>query len=185
MAGVFSYPKEEYLLLGKVTKAHGLRGEVKILSFSGQPGNFHGYRELVLVSSDGTLSPALTLERVRAQGKTAIVKFGSLNERQEAEAVEGMGVLLKKELLPDLTDDEYYWYQFKGKKVIDITGQTVGRVANLFNNGAQDILVVRSNDNEILIPVTKSIFVQETADALIIDPPPGLLELGNDQSDER
>ena len=52
---------------------------------------------------------------------------------------------------------------------------SVAAVKSLFNNGAQDILVVSSGDGEILIPVAKSIVVQETTEALIVDLPPGLL----------
>ncbi len=75
-----------------------------------------------------------------------------------------------KNLLPDTAEDEYYWYQYEGKLVIDQDGQTIGRVESLFNNGAQDIMVVKSGEEEILIPMTKSIIVQETAEALIVDP---------------
>ena len=174
------YPDDDFLLLGKVSKAHGLRGEVKVLAFSGQPENFKGYKELVLLESSEKLSPALVVEKTRIQGKTVIVKLASIESREQAEAIEGCGVLLAKTLLPATADNEYYWYQYQGKIVIDINGQTIGRVESLFNNGAQDILVINSGDDEILIPVTRNIIVEETATELIVDPPPGLLELSKE-----
>jgi 16S rRNA processing protein RimM len=179
----YSYSAGEYVLLGKIAKAHGLRGEVKIFSFSGQPENFHGYKEIVLVDTSGKLSVPLAIENVRIQGKTAIAKLTSVNSRERAEEIEGMGVLLAKNLLPETAEDEYYWYKYEGKLVLDLNGQTIGRVESLFSNGAQDVLVVKSGKEEILIPVTKSIIVRETAEELIVNPPPGLLDLTNESGD--
>jgi 16S rRNA processing protein RimM len=183
MAEDYSYPAGEYVLLGKIAKAHGLRGEVKIFSFSGQPENFHGYKEIVLVNTSGKLLVPLAVENVRIQGKTAIAKLASVNSRERAEEIEGMGVLLAKNLLPETAEDEYYWYQYEGKAVLDLNGQTIGRVESLFSNGAQDVLVVKSGKEEILIPVTKNIIVRETAEGLIINPPPGLLDLTHESGD--
>ncbi len=183
MADVFSYPEGEYILLGKVGKAHGLRGEVKIFSFSGQPGNFLGYKEVVLVNSTGKLSAPFLIEKTRAQARMAVVQFASVKSREQAEGIEGMGVLLAKDLLPVAAENEYYWYQYQGKLVEDLDGQAIGRVESLFNNGAQDVLVVKSGEKEILIPITKSILVRETDGELIINPPPGLLDLTDDSAD--
>ena len=183
MAGDFNYPIDQYVLLGKVTKSHGLKGEVKIFSFSGQPENFSEYKEVSLVDSTGQLSSALKVEKFRIQGKTVIVQLATVKSRDQAEKVEGMGVLIAKNLLPETAEDEFYWYQYEGKLVSDISGQAIGRVESLFNNGAQDVMVVKSGNVELLIPITKSIIVGETAEELIVNPPPGLLELQNDSGD--
>jgi 16S rRNA processing protein RimM len=183
MADDYNYPTDKYVLLGKVTKAHGLRGEVKIFSFSGQPENFKGYKEISLVNYAGKLSTALAVEKFRVQGKTVIAQLATVKSRDRAEEIEGMGVLLAKELLPDSAKNEYYWYQYEGKMVFDQSGHTIGIVESLFNNGAQDIMVIKSGKNEILIPVTKSIIVSETAEQLIVNPPPGLLDLNNESGD--
>ncbi len=179
----FSYPEDKYVLLGKITKAHGLRGEVKIFSFSGQPENFSGYKEIVLVDLTGNLSLPLTVEKHRVQGKTVIVQLASVNSRNRAEELLGKGVLLEKNLLPDAVEGEYYWYQYEGKLVLDQNGRTIGRVESLFSNGAQDIMIVKSGEEEILIPITESIVVRESAEELVVNPPPGLLNLSHD-SDE-
>lgn len=178
MSEEYTYPKKDYLLLGKVAKAHGLRGEVKIFSFSGHPENIGTYRELVLTDSSGTLSTPLAVYKSRVQGKMAIVQLESIANRNEAEAIEGRGVLLPKNLLPNTGEGEYYWHQFEGKLVVDIDSTIIGRVKALFNNGAQDVLVVEGERQEILIPVTKEIVVEEDAEKLLVNPPPGLLELG-------
>lgn len=176
----FSYPAHQYLLLGPVTKVHGLRGEVKIYCYSGQPENFSSYNEVVLVDGTGNLSPALGVEKFRIQGKAVIVRLAAITSREQAEKIVGNGVLLAKNLLPDTEEGEYYWYRYEGKCAADLNGQTIGRIVGLFNNGAQDILVVQAGKREILIPVTKSTIAGETEEQVIIDPPPGLLELGDE-----
>lgn len=183
MAEDFDYPTDQYVLLGKIAKVHGLKGEVKIYSYSGQAKNFCGYKELVLVDSAGCLTLPFEVLKVRVQGKMAITQLSSITHRNRAAEIVGHGVLVKKNRLPDTAEDEYYWYQYEGKLIQDLAGQTIGRVESLFNNGAQDILVVKSGAGEILIPVTKSIIVQETADALIVDPPAGLLDLVHEADD--
>lgn len=177
MAEEFDYPADEYLLLGKIAKAHGLRGEVKMFLHSGQPENLQGYKELVLVDRSGELFGPLIVQKSRNQGKSAIVQFASVTSRSEAELIEGRGVLLAKRDLPAIDENEYYWHQYLGKTVIDLTGRMLGRVEHIFPNGAQDVLVIKAADKEILIPVTKEIVVGETAGELTIDPPPGLVDL--------
>lgn len=177
----FSYPAGEYLLLGKVSKAHGMRGEVKIFLYSGQPENLRSYKELFLIDRQGTLLGPLSVLRSRDQGKLAIVQFASVTDRNQAEEIEGRGVLLAKTDLPEIADDEYYWHQYLGKAVVDVAGKNLGRVEHIFRTGLQDILVIKSvdADEEILIPVTREIIVGETAGELTVDPPPGLLELNS------
>lgn len=179
MAQEFKYPAAEYLLLGKVVKAHGLRGEVKLFLYSGQPENLAGYKELVLVDKSGGLTCPLAIVASRIHGKAAIVRLASVSSRTQAEAIENRGVLLARKHLPTIGAHEFYWHQYQNKVVVDTAGREIGSVENIFTNGAQDILVIRSGIDEILIPVTESILVGETADKLIINPPPGLLELNS------
>jgi 16S rRNA processing protein RimM len=180
MAENYGYPADRYLLLGKITKAQGLRGEVKIFLHSGQPENLADYPELALVDTSGNISKPLAILKFRGQGKAAIVHLATISSRNAAENIAGMGILLDRKHLPAAGDHEFYWHQYQGKLVIDVNGQLIGRVAHLFTNGAQDIMVIRAGDEEILVPVTRSFVVGETAEKLIIKPPPGLVEVNAD-----
>lgn len=180
MAEDYGYPADRYLLLGSITKAQGLRGEVKIFLHSGQPENLADYPELVLVDTSGKLSQPLAVLKSRAQGKAAIVQLATISTRTAAEGIDGMGVLLDKKHLPAIADHEFYWHQYQGRQVVDVNGRLIGRVAHLFTNGAQDVLVIKAGKEEILVPVTKSFVVGETAGKLIIKPPPGLVEINAD-----
>ena len=140
----FTYSQEDFILIGAVSKAHGMKGEVKIYCYSEQPDNFKEYRQVVLVDSKGKLSPHLKVKKSRAQGKVAITLLETITDRTRAEYVEGMGVLLPKEDLPDIEQDEYYWHQLIGKDVLDIDGKFLGTINNIFSNGAQDIMVLNT-----------------------------------------
>ena len=177
MTREFSFPSQDFILLGKVVKAHGMRGEFKMIPFSGQPENLSAYRKLVLVDKKGKMSPALSVITTRNKGKMAIVHLESITDRTRAEYLEGMGVLLARNELPALKKDEFYWHEVIGKKVYDLKGIFVGTVKNIFSNGKQDILVIQDGENEILVPITRENIAAETREELTIDPPPGLLEL--------
>lgn len=178
----FKYPEDQYLLIGKVGKPHGLRGEIKLICFSQQPENIHDYDQVVLIDMKGRISAPFKILKCRAQGKSAIVAFDGITTREQAEDVGDAGVLVAKEKLPPIAEDEYYWHQFTNRTLVDTRGNHIGTVESLFNNGAQDVLVVKAGDEEILIPVTKSIVVGEKSGDIVIDPPPGLLELNTDSN---
>ena len=183
MTDTYSFPADRYILIGKVGKPHGLHGEVRLHLYSGQPENVLSYSHLVLVSATGRLSQPLQVITCRPQGKSAIVGFESVTGRENAEGLVGMGVLLDREDLSKEGDGELYWYQFDGLQVVTGDGRALGRVQKIFSNGAQDILVVGEGNQEYLIPILDSIIVRRTDTELIIDPPPGLLEINSGTAD--
>lgn len=178
----YSFPEEQFLHIGSVTKAQGLNGEVAIAPLSGQPESFEAYTTLVLVDDSGTLSPELAVEKLRIHKGKAIVKFDRVGDRTFAENIVGMGVLLARKDLPPSEDDEYYWHEITGLTVITTAGRYVGKVVSLFSNGAQDIMVISDNNQEYLVPFTDEIVLEQNDDEMIIQPPPGLLEIN--RSDE-
>lgn len=180
MAQDYSFSTEDFLLLGKIAKAHGMRGEIKIFPYSGQPENMKAYRELILVNDKGMLSHPLTVQSCKVQGKMAITRLQSITSRDKAEAIEGAGVLIARKYLPELPENEFYWHQYVGKTVADLKEQNIGKIETIFSNGTQDIMVIRAGNQEILVPISKSIIVKESAEKITIDPPRGLLELYTD-----
>lgn len=184
MSTSYTFSEKKYVLVGKVVKATGLRGEVSIHAISGQPENFSHYGELVLVDGSGDLSPDLVVEKLRIHKNKAVIKFDRVVDRDHAEQLIGMGVLLKKEQLPEVADDEYYWDQLTGIEVTTVDGQPLGAVETVFSNNAQDIMVISNGSQEYLVPITKEIITFQDKERMIIDPPPGLLQinLGEDEN---
>lgn len=179
----YSYPEDRYILIGTVVKPQGLHGEVSIHAFSGQPENLNNYKSLYLVDKAGEISPRLKIESLRIQKGKAIVLFDRVGDRSFAEKLVGMGVLLNRDDLPALADDEFYWHQLSGCDVYTVDGQHLGTLTTVFSNGAQDVMVIQENDQEFLIPLTPSLIVEQNKEKLVIDPPPGLLEINSGEND--
>ncbi len=184
MADSFPFEAETYVLIGKVTKAHGIKGELKIRAYSGELQSITQHKELILVSKNGHVSPAFHVVRARTGNKEAIVSLKGVTDRNQSEELCGKGVLVFKENLPDLDADEFYLHELKGLQVQTEDGQDIGIVIAFFDNGVQDILVVKSGKNEILIPLIPGMITERNTSCLIIAPPPGLLEINSGDSDK-
>ncbi|MEE4241961.1 MAG: ribosome maturation factor RimM [Desulfopila sp.] len=179
MALDFCFDEDRYLLVGEIRKPHGLRGEVKVSAYSGDSGTLLNYSRVVLVDKRKNVSPALTIEKARIQGKGAILKLETVNDRERAEALYGFGILIDKSDLPLLDADEYYWHHLYNRPVCTQSGEDLGTVASIFSNGAQDIMVVKNGKREFLIPLIDAIVIDDTEERIIVSPPPGLLEINS------
>ena len=179
MADTFSYPSEKYVLIGKVAKAHGIKGELKLLVFSGEGKSITQHRELTLITTGNVILPVFSIKKAREGKKEVLIQLEGLDDRTRAETFAGYGVLVLKQDLPVLNEDEYYLHELEGLMVVTVDGDTVGRVESFFDNGPQDILVVRNGKNEFLIPLIPGMIVKRDEGCLTIAPPPGLLEINS------
>jgi 16S rRNA processing protein RimM len=179
MVDDFSFPEEQFILVGTVSKPHGLRGDLKLHRFSDSAESLMGYTTFTLVDDQGRLSDRYSVEKSRMQGKIVVVKLAGVDDRTSAENLTGKGVLVNKNDLPTLEDDEYYWYQFIGLPVTTMEDEMLGTVRSIFSNGAQDILVVEGDSGELLIPMVDDIVKQHTEYGVVIAPPPGLLDIND------
>ena len=182
MSEQYSFPADTYILIGKVIRAHGLKGDLKIISFSYLPEDFINDSRFALIADDGRMTKPLRSERIRSQGKQIILKLDTIDTRDEAELTIGMGVLLNREDLADPDAERMYPHQLKGLAVrVLSSAEVIGVVESSFSNGAHDIIVVRQGSNEFLIPLVDEIVVSYDDAEIIIDPPPGLLEINQDR----
>lgn len=151
-------PAEDLIVLGKITSVHGVRGEVKVYSFTDPIDNLLDYRCWTL-KRDGEVRQ-VELVSGRLQNKVLVAKLKGLDDREEARTLAGFDICVPRSLLPDLTDGEYYWYQLEGLKVIDQAGQLLGRIDHLLETGSNDVMVVKPcagslDDRERLLPYTE------------------------------
>lgn len=165
------------LLTGKVTKPHGIRGEVKIFPLSAHPENFREYKWLYLSPGETQAPRRFVIEKSRVQGKLVLVKLAGCDSRNEAEELSGQSVWLEREQMPALTEGEFYWHDLAGKTVETVDGRVLGVVAGLMETGGHDILGVTDGDQEYLIPVCDEFIVSYDGQKVVLDPPPGLLEI--------
>ncbi len=169
---------DNFVIIGKIAKPHGIRGEVKVYSYSEQPENFRHYKNIVLQEPAGNGTENYRVVKSRELGKLAILQLEGVTSREAAEALQGSTVWLEKTDFPQLQPDDYYWHQMIGLQVCTETGRELGKVISLFSTRAHDVLVVTGGGREYLIPVNAEIIngidIQEGR--LLIQPPPGLLQ---------
>lgn len=147
----------ELLVIGKIVSVHGIRGEVKVFSFTDPIENLLDYKSWML-RRDGEVKQ-VEVVRARSQNKVLVAKLKGLDDRDEARLLSGFEICIPRDSLPELTDGEYYWYELKGLKVIDQHGQLFGVIDHLLETGANDVMVVKAcagslDDRERLLPYT-------------------------------
>jgi 16S rRNA processing protein RimM len=156
-----------------VRRPVGLRGEVEVIVMSDDPNRFEvGAR---LQTSQGT---ALTVRGVRTDRGRTIVSFEEVDDRTQAEALYREELLVSRSAVRELSSDEYWDFQLLGCRVTTRDGREVGQVEEVLHPPANDVLVVRGEGAERLIPLIRDVVrsIDPDARTIEIDPIPGLLE---------
>jgi 16S rRNA processing protein RimM len=135
--------------LGYVSGVHGLQGWVKVFSYTEPRDNMLTYASW-LVGSDGQLRK-FEVENSRWNGKLMAAKLAGIHNRDESAELVGYGIFVDRVDLPELHDNEFYWADLIGLEVLTEDGVCFGRIEQLMETGANDVLVVRG-DRERLIP---------------------------------
>ncbi len=140
------------VVMGRIAVPYGVQGWVKIQSFT-------EYVDGLLDYPDWWLGKAgqwrgCEVEAARMHGKSLIAKFAGCDDRTAAFALKGQEIAVKREELPPPEEGEYYWSDLVGLKVSNLQQQQFGTVKELFETGANDVLVVQGEDRERLIPFT-------------------------------
>lgn len=156
--------KQEYITLGKVTTAYGVRGWVKIYSYTQPMDAILEYSPWVLCL-DGERK-TVKVVRGRSHGDGMVAYLEGVDSREAAAALRGGEILVAKSLLPDLPEGEFYWHQLIGMRVINLEGQDLGKIIDLMSAGsANDVLIVRGDatsidEQERLIPYVMDRYVK-------------------------
>ncbi len=170
----------ELILLGKVSKAHGIRGEIKVYPYSDDPEQFATSYQCIFLSPDEESVPvAYSIEKARVQGRQVLLKLEQCTSRTAAEALTGQQVYVSVDDLPELEEDEFYLHELEGKALLDTTGNSLGHVNSIIETPAHDLLVVQQAGKEYLIPVVADFIVEIGVDNVVLDLPPGLLDINN------
>lgn len=167
----------DFVLLGKITKPHGVRGEVKVFPFTETPEGLKKYKTFFLSADDGRSHTAYTVKKVRCQGKMLIADLGECCNRNQAEEIVGLGVWVAAEDLPALEDGEFYFYTLEGKRAVTDEGQELGNIAAVLTGNGQDLLSIQKAGREYLVPFVAEFVVRQEEDCVVLALPPGLLDI--------
>jgi 16S rRNA processing protein RimM len=168
------------LVVGRVGRPHGLRGEVTVDVRTDDPDQ--RFAQGTVLATDPAGRGPLTVSSLRWHSGRLLIRFGDCQDREAAEGLRGIVLVVDAADLPAPSDpEEFSDHQLIGLQVLTVSGESVGLVADVLHHG-QDLLVITGagprSGTEILVPFVAPIVpeVDITAGRLVIDPPPGLLD---------
>ncbi len=161
--------------IGVITSAHGVRGQVKVHSYTEDPETLFSFGSLF--NKNGSKSYTLTPQ---GGGNDAvfIASIKGINNRNEAEKLHGTELYISRDLLPDTEEEEFYYTDLIGLKVVQNDGNVFGTVKAIQNYGADDIIEITLADSTktTLLPFTKAIFPDiRLSEGIITFTPPDVL----------
>jgi 16S rRNA processing protein RimM len=172
------------VVVGRVGKPHGIRGEVTVELRTDEPERrFAAGRSLIVRRPSAGPAPAyqrLTVEATRWHQDRLLVRFAELSDRTAAEGARGLVLATVVDVAETPEDpEEFYDHQLVGLQVVTTDGDDVGVVAEVLHSGAQDLLVVRREGrDDALVPFVSALVpeVDLAARVLKVADRPGLLE---------
>jgi 16S rRNA processing protein RimM len=139
---------DKLVTLGRVGGVYGVRGWVKVISFTAPRENILAYGDWTL--EQGGAFRRYRLERGQRHGKGLVAKLAGVDDRDAADSLIGAGISVPRKALPACEAGEYYWTDLEGLLVQNLSGIRLGVVDHLLATGAHDVLVL--DGGERLIP---------------------------------
>jgi 16S rRNA processing protein RimM len=178
---------EESLVVGRILRPHGLLGELSVEVRTDDPEQRFAVGSVL--GTDPAEAGPLTVEASRWHSGRLLVSFAGVADRTDAESLRGTWLTVAADIPLPEDPDEFHDHQLTGLTVVTLSGELVGTVTDVLHHG-QALLAVTPADGatrraDVLVPFVAAIAVEVdlAGQRLVIDPPPGLLDLGQDSSD--
>ncbi len=174
---------EKTILMGKIGAAHGIKGEVRITTFTGDPEAIASYGPLDTDRAGLTV----TIETARLSKNVLVARLKGIRDRNEAEKLNGVSLFIDRDRLPEPDDeDDFYHADLIGLDARLESGISIGAVSALLNYGAGDLIEVRDprSGDTFLYPFTKAVVPTiKIADGFLVIAPPLDAEPGEEEPD--
>lgn len=149
-------PVDAHVVMGEIAGVRGVRGELKVHSWTRPRDNLLDYSVWTLQHGDDARDWRVT--GGGWQGRHLVVRLKGIDDRDAAEALVGCPIRVARSQMPPAGPDEFYWYELEGLAVENRDGTSLGRVAGLIETGANDVMRV-VGDRERLIPYTPGVHI--------------------------
>ncbi len=163
------------VILGRITGAQGIKGEVKLQSFTADPEDIASYGPL-----DGSNGRQLVITLLKPYKAMFLARLEGVHDRNAAEALQGVELSVSRDRLPEPDEDEIYHADLIGLAAFDTHGKPMGDVVAVLDFGAGELLELKLPDEKstMLVPFNVESVPEIDLDArrLTIDPPDGLLD---------
>ncbi len=148
----------EYLLIGTIGRAKGLRGHVRVRPFTDDPARFFDLEQAWLLES-GKYT-ALWIEEADVNGDAVYLRFQGVNDRTAAEALNGKSLYVRRDQAVELPDGAHFITDVIGCSVVDEQGRFLGKLTEVMQPGSADVYVLRGGpDGEVLFPALKTVIM--------------------------
>lgn len=168
---------KDLILVGTISGAFGVHGDVRVKSFCADPSDIADYTPL----TRGDDGPAIVTMVLKGQTKGALIaKIDGVTTKEQADALRGTELFADRDQLPSLPNDEFYHSDLMGLEALDTGGAPLGHIKSVQTNGADDLLEISGPGlkDTVLVPFTKANVptVDLVAGRVILDPPGGLFD---------
>jgi 16S rRNA processing protein RimM len=166
------------IVIGKITGTHGVRGQVLIIPYSGDADSIIALHSFFLRSKQGEYA-SYEIQRAVAHKKRVLVSLKNFDSINQVLPLVGNELYIHRDQLPHLPDDEYYWCDLIGLTVTTVDGTELGELVDIIETGSNDVYVVRSDVQEVLVPALEDVVkdVDLEAGRMVVSLPDGLLDL--------
>ncbi len=171
---------KDYLIIGKIGGAHGVRGEVRVTPFTDDVRRFHRLKDCLILDEKEQLKFKKTAVSARIDEQHTLLKFEDVSDRDEAAKLNGLFIAVTRDQAIKLPKDKFFIADLIGLTVVDAARGELGQVKDILNYGASDIIVVRrKGKNDLLIPYLKTIVFNVSLEDGTMDVilPDGLYEI--------
>ncbi len=151
---------DKKVFIGKVTGVHGIKGWLKIQSFSSPPENILNYPSWIIANQG--LEDFYLIEQGKKLNNKIIVKLEKIDDRTTAEFLINSKIQILRSDLPKLTNESYYWSDLEGLNVLNSEDNMIGKIESLIETGANDVMVINGSKNKrVLIPFVMHEIIKE------------------------
>lgn len=173
----------EIVIIGQVTSPHGVRGELRVLPLTDDPKRFRNLVEVLVASGPPGLPLKARVERAANLGSVVILKLAGVDDANVAEKWRGARLGVPRNEAVRLPKGHYFHFEIIGLSVVTEDGRKLGRIARIYETGANDVYEVRSEPGSglpktFLLPALKSVvrFVDVAGGKMVVRLIPGLVE---------
>lgn len=142
--------------VGKIVGTHGIKGDLKLFSFTEFMDLLAPGKDLVL-SREGKPLGTFRIRAARPHKRVVLLALEGVGSLEAAEECIGCELSVDKASLPELEDGSYYWHQIIGMEAFTLENRRLGRVEAIVPTGSNDVYVVRDGKQEVLIPAIDSV----------------------------
>jgi len=150
---------EHLIVMGRIVAPYGLKGWVRIEPYSEIPHSLSAYPSW-WVGRNGDWRELKVAQSVLQHGTSLVARFEGCAERDAALALKGSEVAVEREALPQNANNEFYWVDLVGLKVVNLQEEEFGVVAELFENGAHPVMRIVDGETERLLPFIEQVVRQ-------------------------